>query len=54
MFSLGLGELTLVLVAVALVFIAGRLPSLGDAIGRLAGKSAPDAVKPGAPKPDAK
>jgi Sec-independent protein translocase protein TatA len=51
MFSLGPGELTLVLVAVSLVFIAGRLPSLGDAIGRLAGKSAP---KPGAPKADSK
>ena len=35
MFSLGAGDLTLVLVAVVLVFSSGRLGSFGDALGRL-------------------
>jgi len=33
--TLGPGELTLVLVAVVLIFSSGRLGSLGDALGRM-------------------
>lgn len=34
MFGLGIGELVLILVIVLIVFGAGRLPEVGDAMGR--------------------
>ena len=34
MFGLGMGELLIILVIVLLVFGAGKLPQIGDALGR--------------------
>lgn len=34
MFGLGIGELLIILVIVLVVFGAGRLPEVGDAVGR--------------------
>lgn len=34
MFGLGVGELVIILVIVLVIFGAGRLPQLGDSIGR--------------------
>lgn len=34
MFGLGIGELLIILVIVLIVFGAGRLPEVGDAVGR--------------------
>lgn len=51
MTNLGAGELLLIVFVLLLVFTAGRLPAIGDAIGRtLRGRSKPPAGQPPAPK----
>jgi len=58
MFGLGIGEMLVILVIILIIFGAGKLPELGEGLGKgirnfRKAASEPDAIDVTPPKPDA-